>query len=81
MMSWIKELDLTFNVIKYWKNSVSVDAGTKDINSRQEIGVTDADIVVRDMISGVVCEKNSIHFGETKTDLREAKKSLEAIYI
>lgn len=54
MMSWIKELDLTFNVIKYWKNSDLVDAGTKDINSRQEIGVTDADIVVRDMISGVI---------------------------
>ena len=62
MMSWIKELDLTFNVIKYWKNSDSVDAGTKDINSRQEIGVTDADIVVRDMISGVILREKLYTF-------------------
>ena len=62
MMSWIKELDLTFNVIKYWKNSDSVDAGTKDINSRQEIGVTDADIVVRDMISGVILREKFYTF-------------------
>lgn len=62
MMSWIKELDLTFNVIKYWKNSDSVDAGTKDINSRQEIGVTDADIIVRDMISGVILREKFYTF-------------------
>lgn len=62
MMSWIKELDLTFNVIKYWKNSDLVDAGTKDINSRQEIGVTDADIVVRDMISGVILREKLYTF-------------------
>ena len=62
MMLWIKELDLTFNVIKYWKNSDSVDAGTKDINSRQEIGVTDADIVVRDMISGVILREKLYTF-------------------
>ena len=62
MMSWIKELDLTFNVNKYWKNSDSVDAGTKDINSRQEIGVTDADIVVGDMISGVILREKFYTF-------------------
>ena len=62
MMSWIKELDLTFNVIKYWKNSDLVDAGTKDINSRQEIGVTDADIVVRDMISSVILREKLYTF-------------------
>ena len=62
MMSWIKELDLTFNVIKYWKNSDLVDAGTEDINSRQEIGVTDADIVVRDMISGVILREKLYTF-------------------
>ena len=53
---------MTFNVIKYWKNSDSVDAGTKDINSRQEIGVTDADIVVRDMISGVILREKLYTF-------------------
>lgn len=62
MMSWIKELDLTFNVIKYWKNSDSVDAGKKDINSRQEIGVTDADIVVREMITGVILREKFYTF-------------------
>ena len=62
MMSWIKELDLTLNVIKYWKNSDLVDAGTKDINSRQEIWVTDADIVVRDMISGVILREQFYTF-------------------
>ena len=62
MMSWIKELDLTFNVIKYWKNSDLVDAGTKDINSHQEIGLTDADIVVRDMISGVILREKFYTF-------------------
>ena len=62
MMSWIKELDLTFNVIKYWKNSDLVDAGKKDINSRQEIRVTDADIVVREMISGVILREKLYTF-------------------